>query len=66
MEVLLNGRRYEVPDGSTLRALLDRAGLARDGVAVAVNMQVVPRGEHERTTLAPGDRVEVIMAVGGG
>ncbi|MCB7136698.1 sulfur carrier protein ThiS [Cellulosimicrobium marinum] len=36
------------------------------GVAVAVNDAVVPRGTWGSTTVAPGDRVEIVTAVQGG
>jgi sulfur carrier protein len=35
-------------------------------VAVAINTQVVPRSRFAEVRIAPGDRVEVIHAVGGG
>ena len=36
------------------------------GLAVAVDAQVVPRGEWERRALREGDRVEVLTAIQGG
>ena len=42
------------------------AVLARIGVAVEVNAELVPRSRLEQHPLAPGDRVEIIQAVGGG
>lgn len=39
---------------------------APQGVAVAVNDAVVPRGSWATTHVAPGDRVEVVTAVQGG
>jgi len=36
------------------------------GVAVAVNEEVVPRGDWSRRPLADGDVVEVVTAVQGG
>jgi thiamine biosynthesis protein ThiS len=33
---------------------------------VAVNDEVVRRDDYGRVTLRPGDRVEIIQAVGGG
>ncbi|WP_125773708.1 sulfur carrier protein ThiS [Antribacter gilvus] len=36
------------------------------GVAVAVNDAVVPRGAWTSTVLSPGDRVELVTAVQGG
>ena len=35
-------------------------------VAVAVNLEVVPRALHATTALKDGDRVELVRAVGGG
>lgn len=40
--------------------------LNRDGVAVAVNGEVILREEWKATTLKPGDQVEVVNAVAGG
>ena len=51
-----------------MRALLDALdvpGGAR-GVAVAVDAEVVPRGEWETTKLDDGARVEVLRAIQGG
>lgn len=66
MDIELNGAPHTVPDGATIGSLLESLGVRRDGVAVAVHMRVVPRGEHDQTPLQPGDKVEIIQAVGGG
>lgn len=66
MQIELNGTPHEVSDASTIGHLLETLEIRRDGIAVAVNLRVVPRGEHDRTALQAGDRVEVIQAVGGG
>ena len=66
VEIELNGVPREVPATSTIGSLLDELGLRRDGIAVAVQMKVVPRSEHDTRHLQPGDRVEIIQAVGGG
>jgi len=62
----VNGERRQVPDGTTVAQLLDTLGIARDRVAVEVNLDVVPRAEHASRSLSPGDRVEVVSFVGGG
>jgi sulfur carrier protein len=66
MRIRLNGDEREVTAGVTVGALLAQLGLRRDGVAVAINLQVVPRGEHGQRVLAEGDKIEVLQAVGGG
>src|SRR5665213_761837 len=38
----------------------------RDGAAVALNDDVVPRAQHGLTALRDGDRLEIIVAVAGG
>jgi sulfur carrier protein len=66
LTVLLNGETTELPAGATVRDVLARFGRADTGVAVAVNLHVVPRQEHATRELADGDRVDVVTAVGGG
>lgn len=65
MKILLNGEDREV-SAEDLRSLLLELKLPVEGVAVAHNGGVVPRSRQQQTPLLPGDRVEVIRAVGGG
>ena len=66
MQIVVNGASRDVPDGITIGELLDQLSIPRTGVAVAIAMRVVPRGDHDSTTLNPDDQVEIIQAVGGG
>jgi sulfur carrier protein len=67
IEIVINGEKRSVPEHSTVRSLLEELGVAhREGTAVAVNMEVVPRTAHLTTVLHSGDRVEIVQAVGGG
>jgi sulfur carrier protein len=68
MTILLNGEAHQLEPGTTVRALLESLavpGGAR-GVAVAVDAEVVPRGEWETTELDDGAQVEVLRAIQGG
>ena len=51
MKVLLNGAEAELDDGATVAAALESLALpaAGRGVAVAVDAEVVPRGEWSAT-----------------
>ena len=62
----VNGEPRTVPAGSTIAALLERLGIDRRRVAVAINRDVVPRSRFAAHPLAAGDRVEILEAVGGG
>ena len=66
--VLLNGERRELPGGATVETAVLEAGVEREGrgVAVAVDGEVVPRGEWSETALQEGQQVEVLHAVQGG
>jgi len=67
IEIVMNGERRAIPEQSTVHSLLEDLGVAnRQGTAVAVNMEVVPRQAHTATVLQAGDRVEIVQAVGGG
>jgi sulfur carrier protein len=68
MNVLVNGRAAELPDGATIATVVQALELpaAGRGVAVAVDAEVVPRGAWDRTALAEGAKVEVVHAVQGG
>ena len=64
--IIVNGQPSEVEAGITLRALLDALGAPERGVAVAVDAEVVPRGEWDAFVVPDGARVEVLTAVQGG
>ena len=68
MTVELNGAPVDLPEGSSVREAVERAGAgeAQRGVAVAVDGQVVPRSAWGQTALEEGQRVEVLRAVQGG
>jgi sulfur carrier protein len=68
MNVLLNGIEHELEAGSTVAAVVASLPGAPDGrgVAVAVDGAVVRRAEWTSTALAPGARIEVVVAVQGG
>ena len=68
VEVVVNGEPRALPEEATIGAAVREAGVAEParGVAVAVDGEVVPRGEWEDRTLENGQRVEVLHAVQGG
>ncbi len=66
MEIYLNGEAREVPEGCSAAQLLETLGLAGRRVAMEVNREIVPRSEHAAYLLQPGDKVEVVHAIGGG
>jgi sulfur carrier protein len=59
-----NGQRLEAP--LSVSELLERMALAGKKIAVERNGEIVPRAVHASTLLSDGDRLEIVVAVGGG
>jgi sulfur carrier protein len=66
MEITLNGAPLTLDAPLTVAALLERQGLAGKRVAVERNGEIVPKSRHAETRLEAGDRLEIVVAVGGG
>jgi sulfur carrier protein len=68
MTIWLNGKPQELPAGALLAHAVEAVGApaAGQGVAVAVDGEVVPRARWGDTELADGQHVEVVQAVQGG
>lgn len=67
MKVEINGRPTELDDGASVRDAAVSLGVEPGrGIAIALDGEVVPRKEIERTVLREGQRVEVVTAIGGG
>ncbi len=66
MNVSVNGEQRELPDGSSLRQLLDALGLRPGSVVVERNGVALTPSEAAGTTLQDGDVLELVRAVAGG
>ena len=66
LSLVVNGEPRSVPRGCTVEGLVRSLGMERKRIAVAVNRDVVPRSHFPEHRLSPGDRVEILEAVGGG
>jgi sulfur carrier protein len=66
LSISVNGEARVVSGPCTVDVLLARLALEGRRVAVAINHDVVPRSEFTSHRLEPGDRVEILEAVGGG
>ena len=66
MELMVNGKKLEATDGATVTALLDELKINPLRVAVQLNLEIIKRGQYERTALKAGDRLEIITFMSGG
>jgi len=66
IELAINGEPRTFPAPLTLIQLIESLDLAGKRIAIEKNGEIVPRSLHADTTLASGDRLEIVVAVGGG
>jgi thiamine biosynthesis protein ThiS len=66
MQVTINGKESDVPEGLTVRGLIVHLGLGEGPVAVEQNREIVPRAEHASRLVSAGDAIEIVHFVGGG
>ena len=66
MNIILNGITRDVPDKLSASELLLSLDLAEKRLALEVNEEIVPRSTFGNYTINPGDKVEIVHAIGGG
>ena len=64
--VTINGEARELEATVSLEQLLDRLGLAGKKLALERNGEIVPRSRFGAEAVHDGDRLEIVVAVGGG
>jgi thiamine biosynthesis protein ThiS len=66
MQILLNGEERQVAEDLNLSALIQELDLGDKRIAIEVNEELVPRSTFDGYLLQPGDRIEIVRAIGGG
>jgi sulfur carrier protein len=66
MNIVLNGEPKTVPADMTAARLIETLDLAGRRLAVEINEEIVPRSRYDAHRLRPGDRIEIVHAIGGG
>jgi sulfur carrier protein len=66
ISVSINGINRQFPDSTSVATLIEEMSLTGKRIALERNGEIVPRGLFAAQQLADGDRLEVVVAVGGG
>ena len=65
--ITLNGEKKNLNQpGMTVSALVELLGYTGKRIAIERNGEIVPKSQHSTTSLADGDTLEIVVAVGGG
>lgn len=66
IQLIVNGENRHFEEAPTVAQLLEKLELAGKRVALERNGDIVPRSRFGEERLADGDRLEIVVAVGGG
>ncbi len=66
ISVTINGERRQFEAPINCAELITQLELAGKRVALERNGEIVPRSRHAEQRLTDGDRLEIVVAVGGG
>lgn len=66
IQVVVNGKAHRFEQPLEIAALLAQLELSGKKIAVERNGEIVPKSAHRNTLIADGDRLEIVVAVGGG
>ncbi len=66
ISVSINGEARHFDTPITVSMLLEQMQLGGKRIALECNGEIVPRGQFNQYLLADGDKLEIVVAVGGG
>ncbi len=66
MKITVNGKPLEVVEATTVDQLMHQLEYDSARVAVALNLEFVPRSAYGETKLHESDELEIVTAVSGG
>ena len=66
IRLTINGAERRFAPPVSVRALVGEMGMEGKRIAIERNGEIVPRSLHGEVRLHDGDRLEIVVAVGGG
>ena len=66
MEIVLNGQVKILAGPQSVATLVQELGLTGKRIAVERNGEIVPKSTYATVMLTAADRLEIVVAVGGG
>lgn len=66
IEIILNGQPHQLSENISISNLLSQLELQNKRLAVELNNELIPKGQHATHYLKAGDKLEIVHAIGGG
>jgi thiamine biosynthesis protein ThiS len=64
--ISINGAIHQFPQAISISNLIEEMGLVGKRIALERNGEIVPRSTFATQNLTDGDKLEIVVAVGGG
>jgi len=66
IHITVNGKEYSVNKGSSIGDFLTKHCPQQKWVAVALNMNIIPKEAYAKTMFEDGDKMNIVQPVAGG
>ena len=66
MTIKLNDKPFQVAEGTALDKFVESLDVQIQGIAIAVNYEIIPKSLWQETTLSDGMEIMMVHAVSGG
>ena len=65
-KIQLNGKPYNINNGTNLDQLLNKLKIQKNKVAIEVNGEIIEKNKYTNLILNKNDKVEIVQFIGGG
>lgn len=66
INIKVNKTRHQFKQYSSLESILNALDISINGIAVAINQNIISKADWSTITLADGDQIDIITATQGG
>ncbi|RPH03969.1 MAG: sulfur carrier protein ThiS [Alphaproteobacteria bacterium TMED93] len=66
IQVFINGKKKSFSENNTLVSLLNILEIDGNGIAIEVNLVVIPKSQYKNIIIKNDDKIEIVQFIGGG
>ena len=66
IQVFINGKKKEICYKNNLSSLLNFLEIDENGIAIEINLIVIPKSQYKNTIVKNDDKIEIVQFIGGG
>ena len=66
IQVFINGKKKDFSENNNLISLLNSLEIDKNGIAIEINLIVIPKSQYKNTIIKNDDKIEIVQFIGGG